>query len=202
MDGMTGSAPDGDTPAEADEFAAFVSARTGALLRTAYLLTGDQHAAEDLVQSALARTHRAWRRLYAAGNAEAYTRKVMYHLQVSWWRRGRVGESLTGEVPEPSGPARSGGDHASDTAVRLSVRDALTRLTAKQRAVLVLRYFDDVGEAQAAELLGVSIGTIKSQTARALHRLRTVAPELSELYGGSAATHADPGTSFGRGGRR
>jgi DNA-directed RNA polymerase specialized sigma24 family protein len=69
------------------EFDSFVHARTPSLLRSAYLLTGDQHLAEDLVQSALARTHRAWKSLHEAGNAEAYTRKTMYHLQVSWWRR-------------------------------------------------------------------------------------------------------------------
>lgn len=85
-----------------DEFDSFVRARTPALLRSAYLLTGDQHLAEDLVQSALARTHQSWRRLHDAGNAEAYTRKTMYHLQVSWWRRGRVAESLTGELAEPA----------------------------------------------------------------------------------------------------
>jgi RNA polymerase sigma-70 factor (sigma-E family) len=181
MDGVTG--PPAPADPDAAEFAAFVAARTAALLRTAYLLTGDQHHAEDLVQSALARTHRAWRRLHAAGNAEAYTRKVMYHLQVSWWRRRRVGELLAGEVPEPR--TGTGRDHAAEIALRLSIRDALARLTVKQRAVLVLRYFDDVGEAEAADLLGVSVGTVKSQTARALARLREVAPELSAIREGA-----------------
>lgn len=73
-----------------EEYDEFVRARTPALLRLGYLLTGDQHLAEDLVQTALARTHRAWSRLRETGNAEAYARKVMYHLQVSWWRRPRV----------------------------------------------------------------------------------------------------------------
>jgi DNA-directed RNA polymerase specialized sigma24 family protein len=84
-----------------DEFHSFVRARTPALLRRAYLLTGDQHLAEDLVRSALARTHRSWPRLHDSGNAEAYTRKTMYHLQVFRWRRGRVAESLTGSYPSP-----------------------------------------------------------------------------------------------------
>ena len=163
------------------EFDSFVRTRTPALLRAAYLLTGDQHLAEDLVQSALARTHRSWRRLHDSGNAEAYTRKTMYHLQVSWWRRGRVAESLSGDLPEPR---RRGGDPdpAQQTTLRLTLRAALLKLSAKQRAVLVLRFFEDRTEAEAAEMLGVTVGTVKSQTAKALARLRTVAPELADLY--------------------
>lgn len=164
--------------ARAPDFDAFVRARTPALLRSAYLLTGDQHLAEDLVQTALGLTHRAWRNLLATGNAEAYTRKTMYHLQVSRWRRRRVVESFTGEVPDGPGPQP---DHAEQTALRLSLRSALSRLTVKQRAVIVLRFFDDLTEAQAAETLGVSVGTVKSQTAKALERLRILAPELADV---------------------
>jgi RNA polymerase sigma-70 factor (sigma-E family) len=163
---------------ESDEFDTFVRTRTPALLRSAYLLTGDQHLAEDLVQGALARTHRAWSRLHETGNAEAYTRKIMYHMQVSWWRRRRVPEVLPGVLPE----ARRGEDHARTTTLRLSLRAALLKLGPRQRAVLVLRFFDDCTEAEAADLLGVSVGTIKSQTARALLRLREVAPELADSY--------------------
>jgi RNA polymerase sigma-70 factor (sigma-E family) len=161
-----------------DEFDTFVRSRTPALLRAAYLLTGDQHLAEDLVQSALARTHRAWRGLRATGNAEAYTRKVMYHLQVSFWRRGRVAESLPGDLPEPR---RAATDDADATNLRMVLRRALLQLTAKQRAVLVLRFFEDRSEAETADLLGVSPGTVKSQTSKALVRLRAVAPELGEF---------------------
>ncbi|MFD6713085.1 RNA polymerase subunit sigma [Micromonospora sp. TSRI0369] len=163
------------------EFDLFVRTRTPALLRSAYLLTGDQHLAEDLVQSALARTHRAWNRLHETGNAEAYTRKVMYHLQVSWWRRRRVAESMPGDVPEPRG-GDSALDHAQQTTLRLTLRAALSRLSPKQRAVLVLRFFEDRTETEAAELLGVTVGTVKSQTSKALTKLRSVAPELAELY--------------------
>jgi RNA polymerase sigma-70 factor (sigma-E family) len=163
------------------EYDAFVRHRTPALLRSAYLLTGDQHLAEDLVQSALARTHRSWRRLHHSGNAEAYTRRTMYHLQVSWWRRRRVAESLTWELPEPRGPARQP-DHAHQITIRLALRAALLKLSAKQRAILVLRFFEDRSEAETADMLGVSIGTVKSQTSRSLARLRSVAPELAELY--------------------
>ncbi|GAA1867564.1 SigE family RNA polymerase sigma factor [Asanoa iriomotensis] len=162
----------------ADEFDAFVRSRTPSLLRSAFLLTGDQHLAEDLVQNALIRTHRSWRSLHHSGNAEAYTRKIMYHLQVAWWRRGKVMESLAADVPE----APRGGDHAHATTVRLTLRAALLRLTNRQRAVLVLRFFEDRSEIEAAELLGVSVGTVKSQTAKALARLRTIAPELNEFY--------------------
>jgi RNA polymerase sigma-70 factor (sigma-E family) len=170
----------------ADEFDAFVRARTPSLLRSAFLLTGDQHLAEDLVQTALIRTHRAWRRIYHAGNAEAYTRKIMYHLQVAWWRRGKVAESLAGDVTEALRGNRRAtsdtGDHATRTTLRLTLQGALLRLTNSQRAVLVLRFFEDRSEVEAAELLGVSVGTVKSQTARALARLRTIAPELDEIY--------------------
>jgi RNA polymerase sigma-70 factor (sigma-E family) len=162
----------------APDFDAFVRARTPALLRSAYLLTGDQHLAEDLVQSALGQTHLAWRRLHATGNAEAYTRKTMYHLQVSRWRRRRVVEAFTGDIPDRPGVQS---DHAELTVLRLSLRSALARLTPKQRAVIVLRFFDDLPEVQAAETLGVSVGTIKSQTAKALERLRILAPELDGL---------------------
>jgi RNA polymerase sigma-70 factor (sigma-E family) len=166
--------------APSSEFDSFVRARTPALLRSAYLLTGDQHLAEDLVQNALARTHRHWSKLHEAGNAEAYTRKTMYHLQVSWWRRRRIAESLGTDMPDRAPAAQP--DLADATALRLSLRSALRLLTARQRAVLVLRFFDDLTEAQAAEMLGVTVGTVKSQTARALARLRVVAPELADHH--------------------
>jgi RNA polymerase sigma-70 factor (sigma-E family) len=165
----------------ADEFDEFVRSRSTSLLRAAYLLTGDQHLAEDLVQSALARTHRSWKTLHRSGNAEAYTRKVMYHLQVSWWRRGKVAESMPGEIPEPRSSG-SNGDVADGLALRLTLHQALARLTPKQRAVLVLRFYEDRSEAEAAAILELNIGTIKSQTVKALNRLRVVAPELAELY--------------------
>lgn len=160
-----------------DEFDAFVRARTPALLRSAYLLTGDQHLAEDLVQGALARTHRAWSRVRAIDNAEAYTRRAMYHLQVSWWRRRRVAETYPGDLPER---AAAQVDHADSTALRLSLRAALGALPVRQRAVIVLRFFDDLTEAQAADVLGVTVGTVKSHTARALARLRAAVPDLRD----------------------
>jgi RNA polymerase sigma-70 factor (sigma-E family) len=161
----------------ADEgFDDFVRARTPALLRTAYLLTGDQHLAEDLVQTALAKSSLAWRRLERTDSAEAYVRRVMYHQQVSWWRRRTPAESPYGHLPEA--PVS---DSADRTATRIAVADALMRLTPRQRAVLVLRYFDDQPDSVVADLLGCSIGTVKSQTHKALARLRVVAPELADF---------------------
>ncbi len=154
-------------------YADFVRSRSHALLRSAYLLTGDRHLAEDLVQEALARTHRAWARLDDPGNAEAYARRTMYHAQVSMWRRRRVAESMPGDLPHTAD-----GDHADATARRIAVQQALLSLSARQRAVVVLRYFEDHTESEAAELLGVSVSTVKTQTARALARLRPLVPGL------------------------
>lgn len=166
----------------AGEFESFVRSRTPALLRSAYLLTGDQHLAEDLLQGALTRTHRAWPRVHATGNAEAYTRRAMHHLQISRWRRRRVTEVFTGGRP---GSGTGQEDHAEAAALRISLREALGRLTAKQRAVIVLRYFDDLTELETADILGVTVGTVKSQTARALARLRVGLREESVTGGRS-----------------
>ncbi|MFE9658388.1 SigE family RNA polymerase sigma factor [Micromonospora sp. NPDC006431] len=162
-----------------DEYATFVRARSHALVRSAYLLTGDQHLAEDLVQEALARTHRAWSRLHETGNAEAYARRIMYHLQVSVWRRRKVAEVLPGDLPDASD--RRSHDDAESITQRMTVERALRSLSPRQRAVVVLRYFEDHTEAEAAEMLGVSVSTIKTQTARALEHLRKLVPELREF---------------------
>ena len=158
--------------------ALFVRTRTQPFLRSAYLLTGDQHLAEDLVQEALARTHRAWQRLERPENAEAYARKVMYHAQVSLWRRPKVAEVLPGDLD----PSAAGTDDPTEAAIqRLALRRALLALSAKQRAVVVLRYFEDHTEAEAAQMLGVSVSTVKTQCSRALERLRGLVPDLRSL---------------------
>jgi RNA polymerase sigma-70 factor (sigma-E family) len=161
----------------AADFDAYVRARTPALLRSAYLLTGDQHLAEDLVQDALIRTHRAWRRI-ADSNPDAYTRKVMYHLNISRWRRGRSAERSIDRIPER---AEAGRFDTSDD--RLVLRHALNQLPPKRRAVIVLRFFEDLTEAATADVLGISIGTVKSQTSKALVQLRKFAPKLLEVEG-------------------
>jgi RNA polymerase sigma-70 factor (sigma-E family) len=158
-----------------DLFCEFVRTRSPALLRTAFLLTGDRHLAEDLVQDALARTHRGRHRLDDPGHFEAYTRTAMYHQHVSWWRRRKVAESLPGELADVVQP---GSDHARRTDLKLALHQALAQLTQRQRAVLVVRFFEDRSEAEAANLLQCSVGTIKSQTSKALARLRTIAPHL------------------------
>ena len=171
-----------------ETFHEFVVQRSPALSRTAYLLTGDHQHAEDLLQSALARTYRHWRRIHD-GDPEAYVRRVMYHQQVSWWRRRRVAERLDASPVE-----RGGGDHSEDTALRLSVVAALARLTARQRAVVVLRYYEDLTEKETAAVLGVAVGTVKSQARDALARLRTLLPDLDA----DAGTGLDPDDPPGR----
>ncbi|WP_433315721.1 SigE family RNA polymerase sigma factor [Micromonospora sp. CA-269861] len=158
-----------------DGFADFVRAETAGLTRFAYLLTGDRHHAEDLVQVALARVAVRWERIE---DPPAYLRRVLCTQAASWWRwrRARPAERLGGTLPERSGPA-------DDTDLRLVLSAALARLTVRQRAVLVLRYYEDRTETETAELLGCRVGTVKSQTRHALGRLRVLAPELAELVG-------------------
>jgi RNA polymerase sigma-70 factor (sigma-E family) len=157
-----------------DDFDAFVAARTPALSRTAYLLTGDAHLAEDLVQTALFKAARAWHRI--DGDPEPYVRRILYTQNVSWWRQRRLRESPLGTHDAAAAPA-------SDPDVRMTLQAALARLTARQRTVLVLRYLEDLTEVQTAEVLGIRPGTVKSIGRQALARLRALAPELAELVG-------------------
>ena len=153
----------------ADEaFAAFVSASYGALVRTGYLLTGDRGAAEDLVQACLLTTYRAWARLAAPDSAEAYTRTSMVRLAGRWRRR-----RWRGEVPTDPLPDSAAGDHAGDVAVADAVRRALLTLPPAQRAVLVLRFFDDRSEQEVARIMRCSVGTVKSRANRGLAALRS-----------------------------
>jgi RNA polymerase sigma-70 factor (sigma-E family) len=152
------------------EFVAFVETRQHRLLRSAYLVCGDHHLAEDLLQNALVKLALRWRQVHD-GDPEAFVRTILYRDAVSWWRRLRR-ERLSDAVPEPP-PERD-----SDVPTRLLFERALRRLPPRQRAVLVLRYFDDLSEVRTAEILGISVGTVKSQASAALRRLREVAPEL------------------------
>lgn len=158
-----------------DAFHTFVVARAAALSRTAYLLTGDAHLAEDLVQTALFKAAKSWGRIH--GDPEPYVRRILYTQNVSWWRaRRHVRErALEAYDDRPAAPV----DHE----LRLSVEQALGRLTSRQRTVLVLRFFEDLTEAQAAEVLGIRSGTVKSIARQALARLRVLAPELADLAG-------------------
>lgn len=161
------------------EFEEFVHARSTALLRTAYLLTRDHALAEDLVQSALTRAWFAWSRI--EGHPEAYVRRILFNTFASWWRRKWNGEHATEELPEPGTPDGTG---ASDTGHDLW--QAMDRLPRRQRAVVVLRYFEDLTEVETAHLLGCSVGTVKSQTSKALAKLR-IDPALAR----------EPGTTMG-----
>ena len=155
------------------EFTAFVTAHQGDLLRTAWLLVGDAHRAEELTQQALVRTYGAWSRV-ADGDPLAYTRRVLVNLRTDTWRRRRR-EVLVADLPDDAAPhggpaARSAGDEQADR--DLLVR-ALATLTARQRRVVVLRHLVGLTEAEVAEDLGISVGTVKSTSSRALASLRT-----------------------------
>ncbi|MCX5443719.1 MULTISPECIES: SigE family RNA polymerase sigma factor [unclassified Streptomyces] len=161
-------------PQDHERFRDFVDARWGALLRLANLLTGgDRHEAEDLVQTALMKALGRWQHIE---DPEGYVRKVMYRHQISRWRLRRPHREATFAAP-PESFGVTDGTSAAD--LRITVRQALARLTPRQRTVLVLRYFEDLSETEAAGALGCSVGTIRSTTYRSLARLRTLAPELS-----------------------
>ena len=150
-------------------FDEFVTARSSALARTAWLLTGNHHTAEDLVQHALLQTARHWERI--STSPEAYARRVMYHQNISWWRKRRFTETALGSYDEPQAP--------QDSDLRLTLDTTLAQLTHKQRTILVLRFFEDLTEVQTADAVGVSVSTVKSTTRHALARLRTLAPDLA-----------------------
>ena len=150
---------------QAPSFEEYVAARGRALWRSAWLLTGDRQRAEDLVQTALVKCWRRWDRI-ASDTGDAYVRRALVTTYIDWRRRKWVGEVPTSALPEPVA-----GD--ADPSVRRDVLAALARLPRGQRAVIVLRFYDDLTEAQTASALGISVGTVKSQTARALATLRS-----------------------------
>lgn len=149
-----------------DGFEAFVAARSPQLLRTAYLLTRDRGLSEDLVQTALAKAWFAWGRI--EGQPDAYVRRIIVNTYASWWRRKWNGEIATEELPEAGHPD-AGARHVDE---RADLWTALGRLPKRQRAVVVLRFFEDLSEADTADLLQCSVGTVKSQTSKALAKLR------------------------------
>jgi RNA polymerase sigma-70 factor (sigma-E family) len=145
------------------DFEEFVAARSHGLLRTAYLLTHDHELAEDLLQTALTKAWFAWPRLEA--RPEPYVRKILVNTYATWWRRKWHGEQPTEELPDH-------GATAVDVDAGHDLWVALGRLPRRQRAVVVLRFFEDLSEADTAELLGCAVGTVKSQTSKALAKLR------------------------------
>jgi len=147
-------------------FTEYVAARRPALVRTAYLLCGDAHLAEDLVQGALIKAVARWRKI--GDNPEPWLRAVMVNDHISGWRKHRGRERLTDALPERAAP------EGSD----LGLADALRLLPPRQRAVIVLRYYEDLTERATADVLGVAVGTVKSQHADAVRRLRELVPDL------------------------
>ncbi|MFF0313469.1 SigE family RNA polymerase sigma factor [Micromonospora sp. NPDC005252] len=178
-----------------EEFREFVAARSAALLRTAYLLAGDWATAEDLLQTALTKTYLAWKRLGGIEAVEPYARRVMVNTSTSWWRRRWHGERPTEVLPE-----RPGVDEIEQQLDRDLLWRHLRELPNRQRAVLVLRYYEDMSEAQTAALLDISPGTVKSQASRALATLRrrmgAATPDLADAPGTDRS--ANPASS-GRG---
>jgi RNA polymerase sigma-70 factor (sigma-E family) len=160
------------------ELREFVAARGAALSRAAYLLTGDHQAAEDLVQETYVVLVRRWQKSGAV-DPDAYVRRILYSRFVDGWRKRRLRE-----LPWASPPDAPGDDEAGTATDRLTLRMALTRLTPKQRAVLVLRFYEDLTESQAAAALGISTNTVKSQTRVALQRLRELAPDAVASFEG------------------
>ena len=159
-----------------EEFTAFVTERGSALVRVAYVLTGDQRAAEDLVQGALAKAFVRWSRI--GEDAEAYVRRIIYNDRVSGWRRrSRSREFPTARLPDVAAPQR----HDHDTTMRLVLREALLSLPPRQRAVLVLRYLEDRSVQETAEALGCRPGTVASQASRALRKLKDLMPDAPEV---------------------
>ncbi|GAA3240604.1 SigE family RNA polymerase sigma factor [Actinocorallia longicatena] len=150
---------------DAPAYEEFVATRLQALLRYGYVLAGSRHDAADLVQDALIRLSAAWPRVVNKSSPEGYVRTTMARLHISVWRR-RQRETLVDEVPEGSYEDSSPADDA--------LWRALGTLPRRQRAVLVLRYYEALGDAEIASLLGISRGTVRSQASRALEKLRLV----------------------------
>ncbi|MBT2384448.1 SigE family RNA polymerase sigma factor [Streptomyces sp. ISL-11] len=157
-------------------FSSYVRARGPVLQRTARSLTSNPCDAEDLLQTALTKTYLAWERIEDHRALDGYVRRALVNTRTSQWRKRRVDEFPCEELPEREATAAA--DPAESQALRDAMWRAVLRLPARQRAMVVLRYYEDLTEVQTAELLGVSVGTVKSAVSRALGKLRED-PELS-----------------------
>ena len=164
-------------PADARAFSEFVTARSASLFRTAYLVVGDHQLAQDLLQESLVKTYVAWPRIRDVANAEAYVRRTVVTTAISWRRRRSFHEQPTDVVPEVEAP-----DQVDALATRDALWAKLQSLPPRQRAAIVLRYHEDLSEQQTAELMGCSVGTVKSQVSAGLRRLRLrLGPETGIL---------------------
>jgi RNA polymerase sigma-70 factor (sigma-E family) len=178
-----------DESRASDEDAAFrdyVLTRSTALLRMAIMLTGNLADAEDLLQAALVKTYRSWSRINDRAALDAYVRRAMVNTHISWWRRRRVDEYPTDELPD-----QVVADHSRESDMAEVVRRALDRLPQRMRAAVMLRYFEDMTEPEIAATLGISLGTVKSTVSRAVARLRIDA-ELGKDSGALSAPREPP----------
>ncbi|MEV0090615.1 SigE family RNA polymerase sigma factor [Streptomyces sp. NPDC050738] len=173
------SAFSGGTPPDPRlSFATYMRVRGPVLLRTARSLTANPSDAEDLLQTALTKTYVAWERIEDHRALDGYVRRALLNTRTSQWRKRKVDEFACDELPEPEvAPAP---DAAEQQALRDAMWRAIVKLPDRQRAMVVLRYYEDLSEAQTAEVLGVSIGTVKSAVSRALGKLRED-PELTPV---------------------
>lgn len=161
------------------EFTAYMHARQPSLLRTAYLLTGDRHTAEDLVQTALAKLYLSWDKVRRRDVVDGYVRRILVNEHNSLWRRAWKRREITSdELPD------HGGLDEYDDGRSRALWEFVSSLPHRQRAVIVLRYYEELSEAEIADALGVSVGTVKSQASRALASLRDRAPAELRLHEG------------------
>jgi RNA polymerase sigma-70 factor (sigma-E family) len=158
------------------EFQEFVVSRGRSLLHSAYLLTGNLADAEDLVQSALAKTYQAWDRIEDRNALDGYVRRAMVNTHISWWRRRKLDEYPTDDLPDQPVDDATVNSETND-----ALRRAIDRLPQRMRAAVVLRFFEDMTEAEVADVLGVSQGTVKSTVSRAVAKLRTDSELFAEL---------------------
>jgi RNA polymerase sigma-70 factor (sigma-E family) len=177
-----------------DGFEEFMTSRWAGLVRLAFGLTGDRWLAEDLAQTALASAFAAWWRVRRADDPDAYVRRILINASKSRFRRGRVREQppAPAEVPGAGAAASAGADPAAAVAERSALLTALAALPPRQRAVVVLRYWEDLTDAQAGALLGCSASTVRSQAARALAKLRADAA-LADIDPRGPASPRQPG---------
>jgi RNA polymerase sigma-70 factor (sigma-E family) len=158
------------------DFTAYLEARQGRLLRTAYLLTGDQHQAEDLLQTSLAKLYLSWDKVRDRGSIDGYARRIMVNENNSAWRRPWRRREHPTDFADERAPAGNPVRHEYDDGVSDAVWQIVQTLPRRARAVVVLRYYEQLTEAETAEVLGISVGTVKSQTARAMASLRERTP--------------------------
>ena len=169
-------------------FTSYVQARGPVLLRTARSLTANPCDAEDLLQTALTKTFLAWESIEDHRALDGYVRKALLNTRTSQWRKRRVDEYVCDELPEPE--PLQGPDPAEAQAVRDAMWRAILKLPARQRAMVVLRYYEDLSEVQTAAVLGVSVGTVKSAVSRALVKLREDPQLVTDVRGEPAGRGA------------